>query len=307
MMKQTIEAAIIQQLAAENRRVLIDWRALILLRRATFATLPAHRRWLALPRDVTDIRPVLRQMARRASLQPLIPGRYCYRVALPYAHQYPIENGEILGELNPYAALSHQSALVYHGLTDDLPTIITMLLARDGLGDLVPPGTTSEDWEDVARPPSGQPNSVGKHPVRWTTTKRSRFFGVELYHRHGYPQRVTDRERTLLDALLDPELAGGIQNVLVAWARARDLLAIEKVIEYTERFESALMRQRVGFLLDELRLSHAAIERWREQAQRHGHGGSSKLVASAPYGEHYSETWQLALNAPLGPLRNILA
>jgi len=86
----------------------------------------------------------------------------------------------------------------------------------------------------------------------------------------------------------------------------RDFLALDRLIEYTERFNSGLLRQRVGFLLDELGLPHPALARWHEDAQRNGHGGSSKLVASAPYGAVYSEAWNLALNAALGPLRGEL-
>jgi predicted transcriptional regulator of viral defense system len=243
-------------------------------------------------------------MAERGTLSRLMPGYHCYQVTLPYADRVPVDEAEILGELNPYAALSHQSALAYHGLTDDLPTVITALVPRDGLADLLPPGTTSDDWEGLTLPPSGRPATIRERPVRWTTTKRERFFGVALYQRQGFPQRVTDRERTLLDALVEPDLSGGVQNVLAAWARARDFLALDSLVEYTERFDIGLLQQRVGFLLEEFGLTHPALARWQERAQRSGRGGSSKLVSAAPYGAAYSARWNLALNAPLGPLRD---
>lgn len=253
------------------------------------------------------MQPIFHRMVTKRLIRPLVGGSsgrgQCYAVTVPYAQAHAVDEMEILGELNPYAAVSHHSALAYHGLTDELSTALTALLPREGLADLLPPGTTSEDWEGLTMPPSGRPDSINERPVRWATTKRERFFGTALYQRHGYPQRVTDRERTLLDALIDPELAGGVQNVLAAWARARDLLALDNLIEYTERFNSGLLQQRVGFLLDELGVPHPALARWCERAQRSGRGGSSKLVTVAPYGPVYSERWNLALNAPLGPLR----
>ena len=306
-MKVTAESTIIAALATEQRRVLSDWRALVLLRRATLALSPDARRWDTFPADRAALRPLLRRMVGRGTLAPLSPTAHCYLVTLPYADTVPVDETEILGEINPYAALSHRSALAYHGLTDELPTTLTALLPRDGLADLLPPGTTSEDWEGLTPPPGGRPGTIRARPVRWTTIGRARFFGAALYHRQGYPQRVTDRERTLLDALLDPELAGGMENVLAAWARGRDQVALDSLVEYTERFDSGLLQQRVGFLLDELGLAHPALARWRERAQRRGRGGSSKLVSAAPYGAVYSERWNLALNAPLDPLRGDLS
>jgi predicted transcriptional regulator of viral defense system len=107
-------------------------------------------------------------------------------------------------------------------------------------------------------------------------------------------------ERTLLDGLLAPERCGGFDNVLGAWVRARDTLDLDRLVEYVERLDVGVVRQRAGFLLEELDLSHPALARWQARARR---GGSSKLLGSAPYAPTYSERWSLSLNAPLTALR----
>jgi predicted transcriptional regulator of viral defense system len=145
------------------------------------------------------------------------------------------------------------------------------------------------------------PDRILGRPITWHQVKPERFFGVGVYHSRGYPVRVTTPERTLLDSLQTPELSGGVDNVLRAWALARDTLDLDLLIQYVDRFDIALLRQRVGFILEELGLSHPRVEEWREVAHR---GGSSKLLASAPYSPRYSERWNLSLNTSLTALHN---
>ncbi|MDQ3467119.1 MAG: hypothetical protein M3411_02655, partial [Chloroflexota bacterium] len=113
--RKTASQAILEQLASEQRRVLSDWRALILLRRATLSLASSERRWSELPHGVTDLYPLLRQMQRRGELAPLPDIRRLYEVTVPYARTGPIAEDEVVMEVDPYAALSHISAMVFHG------------------------------------------------------------------------------------------------------------------------------------------------------------------------------------------------
>lgn len=145
------------------------------------------------------------------------------------------------------------------------------------------------------------PERILGRPVSWSQVKPERFFGLGLYQPRGYLVRVTTPERTLLDGLQAPELSGGFENVLRAWELARDTLDLDVLVHYVDRFDIAVLRQRTGFTLEELGLSHPRIEEWQGMARR---GGSSKLVASAPYASHYSDRWNISLNAPISALRN---
>lgn len=293
--------ALLEQLANEHRRVVSEWRALILLRRATFDLAPAERRWSRLPREPSDNSPLFRQMQRRGEITSMHGGDHLYEVTVPYARGAHIEEDEVLMEVHPFAALSHLSAFVFHGLTDDLPKGITAMVSLDGRGDLLPIGTEPRDWEGLPIVRGQMPARVLGRPVTWRQVKPERFFGIGVYAPRGYPVRVTTPERTLLDALQAPELSGGMENVLRAWALARDTLDLEVLVHAVDRFDIALLRQRTGFILDELGLSHPRIEEWRHVARR---GGSSKLLASAPYSPEYSERWSLSLNAPIAALHN---
>lgn len=251
--------------------------------------------------SVIQIHPILRQMERRAEIRPIPSLKNIYRVTVPYARSGAVEENEILMEIHPYAALSHFSALVFHGLTDELPKVITTLVPTDGIGDMLPSGTTIDDWEGLTLIRGRRPAQILGQSVQWTGTKLARYFGVHEYRPRGYPIRVTTPERTLLDGLLQPAISGGVTNVLKAWATARDTLNLEMLIGYVDRFAINLLRQRVGFILDELELAHPALGAWQARANR---GGSSKLSSSEPYASTFSERWNLSLNVPTDVLRD---
>ena len=296
---KTAGAAIIELLASENRRVLSDWRALLLLRRASKLIPKAERRWKRIPRDIHDMYPILRQMNRRGQIQPLASLSNIYEITVPYVSTSQIEEDEVLMEIHPYASICNLSALVFHGLTQELPKEIFALISTGGINNLLPPGTTTEDWKELALVPGRMPKTIMESRVRWVRTKPEWYFGTEQYMPRGFPIRVTTPERTLLDGLKQPELCGGLENVLQAWAQAQDILDMTRLINYVNQFNIHVLRQRVGFILDELHLSHPILEEWRLQSQR---GGSSKLLGSAPYSPNYNKSWNLSINASITSL-----
>lgn len=296
--RKTAAEAIIERLAAENRRALSDWRAVILLRRATRDIPAEERRWSSPPAGTFDIYPLLRQMETRGEIKRLAEGPtlYIYEVTVPYARGGPIGEDEVLMEAHPHSAISHLSALAFHGLTDMLPKELIASIPTSHTEDTLPPGTTRVDWEELALVPGRCPKQVLGRPVRWVRLDPGRFFGVGEYQPRGYPVRVTTPERTLLDGLLQPQLSGGFENVLKAWVAARDVMDLETLLHNVDRFHVGVLRQRVGFVLEEMGIRHPSLDIWQSQAKR---GGSSRLVASALYAPTYSERWNLSINAPV--------
>ncbi|MDQ6907259.1 MAG: hypothetical protein M3176_10550, partial [Chloroflexota bacterium] len=252
------------------------------------------------PLSVLTVHPVLRQMERRGEIRAIPSLKNIYQVTVPYARSSAVEENEILMEIQPYAALSHLSALVFHGLTDDLPKVITTFVPTDGIGDMLPPGTNIDDWEGLTLIRGRRPSHILGQPVRWTGTKLARYFGIHEYRPRGYPVRVTSPERTLLDGLVQPVISGGLTNVLKAWVAARDTLDVQLLTVYVDRFDIKVLRQRAGFILEELELAHPQLARWQAHASR---GGSSKLSASEPYSPTFNERWNLSINVPTNVLR----
>ena len=294
--------ALFAQLAVEGRTVLADWRALLLIRRATAATPATQRRWRAAPQTTTDVRRLLRQLVRRGDLRAITGLANIYQVTAPFAPAGAPPENAVLLELNPYASISHLSALVFHELTDQFPLSLTASIPDRGTGDQLPLDSTADDWAGQRRAPGRTPPTIMQRPVHWVRFPTKHCFGSQTYRPQGFSVRVTTLERTLLDALQRPELAGGSQNVLHAWALARDMLDSELLIDYVERFDSGILRQRAGYVLEALGLRHIELDRWAAASVR---GGSSKLVAAAPYAPAFSERWNLSLNVPVDALTQV--
>lgn len=295
---QTILESLEEQLAAGRRRVVSDWRAMLLLQQALKAVPENAQRWRAAPVNISQARTLLQRLAASGNLDSYPSYPHLYRVVSPYARQDPIEEDEILMELHPYAALSHQSALVFHRVTDQLPKNIHASIPSGRSPGLLPVGTKRSEWYPGMSSIRGRiASAIGEVPIDWHRLEK--FFGYAEYSPRGYPVRVMTLEKTLIDGLAAPQWCGGLNNVLQAWIGARDALNPKSVIKFTEMQGVGVLRQRVGYVLERLGLSDPQLDIWAAKAAR---GGSSKLLASAPFASAFSERWMLSLNASTAPL-----
>jgi predicted transcriptional regulator of viral defense system len=67
------------------------------------------------------------------------------------------------------------------------------------------------------------------------------------------------------------------------------------LIDYTTRFSQTLLRQRVGFLLEQMQVTHPILQDWAKSSVR---GSSAKLIANLDFSPIYSERWNLSINVP---------
>lgn len=288
---------IIRALASDQRRVLSHWRALIYLRRASNAYAPDQRRWNRIPRSTNDIIPLLRRMQNTGQIQSLDRAPGCYTVMEPYARFLPIREQELLFELNPYSVITHYTALEHHGFTLDQPKVITAWSDRSR--SMTPLGTEAVEWEGMNLPTAYWPTKVRAQRLRWYRRRFETSFGIEHDFDGPVPIRVTDRERSLIDALQSPDYSGGIVNVMRAWVLGIDFIDLDRIVDYTEMYNVRIIRQRVGYVCESLGLSHPHFDTWASESTR---GGSSKLVGSASFSSDFSERWNLSLNAPIEEL-----
>jgi len=136
---------------------------------------------------------------------------------------------------------------------------------------------------------------VNGRGVKWTRTKPEWDFGDEIGYAQGLPIYLTDIERTVLDSIRFPEKNGGSVEVLRIWKRAADRLDVDKIVDYVERFGQALLRQRVGFIMEQLGVVDPRFDDWAKRSIR---GSSAKLVAGRDFSSTFSERWNLSINVP---------
>ena len=289
MWTKTSASKILRELAVSRRRVVADWRILILARRI------AHAENAPLP-DESKAVAIRKELVRRGDLVPVKGVSDVYTVDVPYANLLEISEEQIIQEANPWAIFGFLTAMIYHGLTDLAPReIYVITIKHEDNRTRLPLGTMPDDWGDILQIPLARhPQKVRKVPVHWTQLAEEPGFGVDIGYSMGVPIYITDLERTLLDALRMPDKSGGIAKVLQAWSSAEDMV-IDKIITYAEKYDNQILRQRVGFLIEKLGKTHPRLEKWREGLRR---GGSVKLVANSPYSATYSSEWNLSLNVP---------
>ena len=265
-----------------------DWRALILCRRMSL------REGWPFP-DPAEVEKALRHMNARGLIAN-IPGVTGVRtVTVPFANLLPVSEDAILHEAAPACVISHRSAMARHRLTTWIPNEIFVTRYDSPGGGRLPFGTTPDDWAGIPFPRGTKPTSLNGTKVRWMQSAGKWDFGSEIGWADGLPSYQTDLERTLLDILRNPDKGGGIAETLDAWEQGLERANIDRLIEHTERFESPIVRQRVGFLMEAFGIGHEHLEQWRSRLQR---GGSLKLLADAPYSLHFSPRWNLSLNLP---------
>jgi predicted transcriptional regulator of viral defense system len=283
-----VNADLLRRFGLERRRIVSQWRILIEIRRI------AQAQALPLPEE-TQARKTLQELLRRNLLVPIegVPG--VYRVDVPFADVIPISEEQIVQEANPLAVFSHLTALAHHALTDQIPKAVQATHYTPANPERIPLGTAPEEWSGLNLPPLRRPTLVEKVRAIWFLTKGVWDFGHVVSYSQGLPIYITDVERTLIDVIRSPRDAGGITVALRGWRSARSTANLDRLIDYTERFEQPLLRQRIGFLLEALGLTHKKLADWKQHLIR---GGSVKLVASLPYAPVFSADWNLSLNVP---------
>ncbi len=288
MWNETFASLVLREFAMARRKIVSDWRIWIVARKlaiADNAPLP----------DEDKAQAIRIKLQKRGELKSLAGINGVYEVDVPYANLLEISEEQVIQEANPWATFGHLTAMAYHGVTDLVPKQIFAFGNKlVSSSNRLPLGTSPEDWVNLNYPVARQPTQVRTIPISWTQSNHESEFGVIVGHSFGVPIYITDLERTLIDALRSPEKSGGIAKVLQAWRSAGEA-DVEKLVTYTENYHNKVLRQRVGFLLGQLRQTHPRLEDWRRDLQR---GGSVKLVSGTPYSPTYSSEWNLSLNVP---------
>ena len=274
--------------------MLSGWRAeVILLRHLRATTLPGE----PLQPGVFDVHSCLERLLAAEELTVLDQELDLYMVTSPYAQGGTLAPWEILMELNPWATVAFCSALQFHGLAEPVVTDYHLVLPKSA-PTWNPIGTVDEDWMEgrLGGWRSGT-KRLGGLPVHWHFLNRT--FDFEEYRPLGYPVRVTSRERTLMDSLLEPGWCGGFANVVRGWVEAAPHLKLAQMLDLVDASDMPILRQRAGWFLERLGFRDVRLDGWAARSIR---GGSARLLATAPYQNTFSERWCLSLNAPPGTL-----
>lgn len=206
---------------------------------------------------------------------------------------------EVVCGVDPFAYVSHLSAMQVHGLTDRLPKVLYVSTP------------SHSDWKQAAA--RTQQKDVGAHAnlvhrwglpplqrIRYETVGRTPIQKHASLHLGAYKLlregriRVATIGRTFLDMLREPSRCGGMQHVLDTFRESAGTY-LQLILSEVEQHGRPIDRVRAGYVLEEVcELRAPIIEGWLTSAQR---GGSRKLDPNADFdGTHYSERWCISVN-----------
>ena len=191
----------------------------------------------------------LYHLKRNDWIVPLRRGLYALSSTVPSvsdAHEFEIA----MAIVHP-SAISHWSAMNYHGLTEQAPREVFVLTTTD---HAIPRARGANSRRE------GDGYQIGNVRYRLVQVRPERFFGTQQVWVRDTRVSITDLERTLLDGISMPQYCGGFAEVLHAFQVALDRLDLEQIANYAERLNTATAK-RLGWILEHLGNQSPMIER----------------------------------------------
>ena len=147
------------------------------------------------------------------------------------------------------------------------------------------------------------PRSVHGHDYRFVTVKPTDFFGLmKVWVTKQQSVMVSDKERTILDALRQPQYVGGIPEVAKALWMSRDDIKIQQLLDYVQHFSSGALRRRLGFLLELYAMASSdQLEPLRSKLT----STYDRLDPTLPKSGSFQARWRLQLNIGIDELEAV--
>lgn len=114
--------------------------------------------------------------------------------------------------------------------------------------------------------------------------------------------KISDPEKTIIDALSRPDLCGGLSEIAKAIWLTRKTIDCNKLLKYTRRFGVEAVSRRLGFILELYGLGNKKILKNLKGASK----SFPLLDPTLPKTGSYSKKWMLDLNSDPEELKRII-
>jgi predicted transcriptional regulator of viral defense system len=223
-------------------------------------------------------RQILHRLRRDQWLALIKPGKYELIPAERGEHAFVDTNALFIGSalVEPYY-FSFSTAAFFHGLSTQ--AVLTVYLA-----------TTNNRPRRML---------VRNKEYRVVVQPAHKFFGWVDTNAFGSQVNMAEPEKAVLDCLDRPGYAGDLPEITAMLQRGKSKLDWEKTIEYATLFNSRVLLQRLGYLLDILKIP---IDPELHNRLLNEATGVTKCYLGQPRRWHtggdYNPTWRVIDNVP---------
>jgi predicted transcriptional regulator of viral defense system len=221
-------------------------------------------------------RKMISELVRTGWLIRIAKGQYQVLPAKTGLDPFPMGDKFVLGcQVFPNGFIAYGSAAEHHGLS--LQVFNSVIIAntdRSGVRD------------------------IGSVSVQLIKIDQRNYVGYESLSR-GPSVKVATLERTIIDCIDRPELAGGISDLVEILQRGKSRTNVDRILEYLPSYSSKSLVKKVGFLLEQFDypMTESQIKSFLDlSAGVKAYLFSPRLQGTSSKHE-YSRKWRLIVNA----------
>jgi len=189
-----------------------------------------------------QLRKILSNLAKHKRVLRLRRGLYVSIGLLPeQTNTHPFVISAYL--IQP-SAISHWSALQHHGLTEQIPQIVTASTPNKFV-------TPSMREKQPQRSKTKHLWEIDGVRYEYIHVQQKHFFGIEkIWLDEHFQVPITDKERTLLDVFIYPKMFGGMGEALGALENALAAIDIQTLVQYAIQYDKKSVAKRLGWALE---------------------------------------------------------
>jgi len=175
-----------------------------------------------------------------------------YIISSSFPGMTPIHEFEIAMALVHPAAISHWSAMHFHGMTEQISQRVYITTTK-----AIVTSRLTKSPKKNQRSSSREINGVLYEFIK---IKPERFFGTKDYWVGEAKVTIMDPERTLIDGLVAPKYFGDWAEVYSAFESQLSRLDLDKMVDYSTRLDTAVVK-RLGWILEKLGVEDSILQR----------------------------------------------
>lgn len=177
------------------------------------------------------------------------------------------------------SAISHWSALHFHGLTEQVPNTVSAFTTKKVSSTKL--NEKNSEW------------LVDGISYKFFTVKKEHYFGLEeIWIDDNFRVSMTDKERTVLELFVSPKNFGGIGEAFGIVENSLDELDVKKLVDYALKYANISVIKRLGWILDELKIPESKLKALRDFKSK----GYKLLDPSKPNKGPCNKKWMLVEN-----------